>query len=75
MHPVIFEAFAFAMIALLIVTQAILPAVRNEPMFPWFRFRRLFKRLDDAKAVRVARSIEADIRRERLRAVEKEKAE
>ncbi len=60
------EGLLFALLAIFLVTQVIIPAVLNAPLFPGMRFRSHLRRLDEARAEREASRLDADIARERI---------
>ena len=69
MTPVVFESIIFALLALLALTQVIIPAWRGMPLFPCFRLRSNWGKLDDAQADVMSAEREAEIEtRKRLAA-------
>jgi hypothetical protein len=48
----LFELLMFLAIAALVIWQVIVPALRDEPLFPWFRYRHLYRERARARAAR-----------------------
>lgn len=48
----VFELLVFLTIATLVLVQVIVPAIRDEPLFPWFRYRHLYRERAHARAAR-----------------------
>lgn len=48
----IFELLLFLVIAVFVVAQIIVPVLRDEPLFPWFRYRHLYRERARARAAR-----------------------
>ena len=48
----IFEMLIFLAIAVLVLSQVIVPAISDEPLFPWFRYRHLYRERAKARAAR-----------------------
>jgi hypothetical protein len=48
----IFETLLFLTIAVFVLWQVIVPALRDEPLFPWFRYRHLYRERAKARAAR-----------------------
>jgi hypothetical protein len=48
----IFESLLFLVLATFVLLQVIVPALRDEPLFPWFRYRRLYRERAQARAAR-----------------------
>ncbi len=48
----IFELLLFLAVAALILLQVIVPALRDQPLFPWFRYRHLYRERARARAAR-----------------------
>jgi hypothetical protein len=60
-HPILFEAIAFGLIAFFVITQVILPSVLGLPMFPWFKFRKPLNKLEDIQAEQIHKELEQRI--------------
>lgn len=48
----IVEMLLLLVVVAAVLSQVILPALRDEPLFPWFRFRRLHRERARARAAR-----------------------
>lgn len=48
----IVESLLFLTIASFVVLQVVVPAIRDEPLFPWFRYRHLYRERAQARAAR-----------------------
>lgn len=48
----IVEILLFLSIATGVIWQIVIPAVRDEPLFPWFRYRHLYRERARARAAR-----------------------
>jgi hypothetical protein len=51
------EMLLFLALALIVLWQVILPAFRDEPLFPWLRYRRLHRESARARAARYEASL------------------
>ena len=48
----VFELLLFLAIAAVVFTQVIVPALRDQPLFPWIRYRHLYRERAKARAAR-----------------------
>jgi hypothetical protein len=48
----ILEILVFLTAAIVVAWQVVLPVVRDEPLFPWFRYRHLYRERAKARAAR-----------------------
>jgi hypothetical protein len=48
----IVEVLMFLAIAAIVLAQVIVPALRDEPLFPWFRYRHLYREREQARRAR-----------------------
>lgn len=46
------ELISFVAIASFVLWQVVLPVLRDEPLFPWFRYRHLYRERARARAAR-----------------------
>ena len=48
----IFGLLLFFLLAAFVVLQIVVPALRDQPLFPWFRYRHLYRERSRARASR-----------------------
>jgi len=53
----IVEMLLFLALAAVVLWQVMLPALRDEPLFPWLRFRHLYRERAKARAARYEASL------------------
>lgn len=49
MHPIVFEALVLIVLFGFVVWQVWIPIMKGEPLFPYFRFRRLYREKQAAR--------------------------
>jgi len=60
----LFEGLFFILVATVIVWQWIIPALRDEPLFPWFRYRHLHRERARAQHARYEARLREEAARE-----------
>lgn len=66
MPPVVFELLIFAAMALILITQVIVPAITSAPLFPIFRLKHQVRSVEDARRDLQAARLESDASRDRI---------